>query len=88
MNNGMTFKKIGVIVADRDEYIPLSNCISGAEELKTPFAAAVKFNCGGAEVAAVLCGIGKVNAASAAMYLACGGCDLILNYGLSGGIAG
>lgn len=35
----------------------------------------------------VLCGIGMVNAATAAMHLINSGADIILNYGLSGGIS-
>lgn len=35
----------------------------------------------------ILCGIGMVNAATAAMHLINSGADIILNYGLSGGIS-
>lgn len=35
----------------------------------------------------VLCGIGTVNAAAAAMHLVNNGADILLNYGLSGGIS-
>lgn len=36
----------------------------------------------------ILCGIGTVNAAVAAMHLVNNGCEILLNYGLSGGISG
>lgn len=36
----------------------------------------------------ILCGIGTVNAAAATMHLINNGADIILNYGLSGGISG
>lgn len=36
----------------------------------------------------ILCGIGTVNAAVAAMYLVNTGSEILLNYGLSGGISG
>jgi adenosylhomocysteine nucleosidase len=43
---------------------------------------------GSAEVVSILCGIGKVNATAAAMHLVDIGCNIILNFGLSGGISG
>lgn len=88
----MSYKKIGVIVADKDEYRPFAesarDVYRNAHEISTPFASAIEFTCGGAEVIAVHCGIGKVNAASGAMYLADHGCEVILNFGLSGGLDG
>ena len=40
------------------------------------------------KVWAICCGIGKVNAASAAQKAVCEGADILVNYGLSGGISG
>lgn len=86
---------IGIVVADTEEYRPF------AEKAKQY--APKEYSCLGKEgitfnivnndshtvsVTAVLCGTGKVNAASAAAVLAYQGCDIILNYGLSGGISG
>lgn len=88
----MYYKKIGVVIADKDEYAPFVKTAgeSAADmcEAETPFHSAIKFTCGKSEVLAIFCGIGKVNAASAAMYLADHGCEAILNFGLSGGLAG
>ena len=47
-----------------------------------------KFNIGKVQVVSILCGIGKVNATAAAMHLVDIGCNIILNFGLSGGISG
>lgn len=86
--------KIGVVVADVEEYKPL--CELWAEsELPAKMKIArdnnsylLKTEKGEAEVLCINCGIGKVNAAAAAMYLINKGCSVILNYGLSGGISG
>lgn len=86
--------KIGIVIADADEFLPLEN--------KMPQLGGKLINCFGkkaynfkiesgeriADVMAVLCGIGKVNATAAATYLAMNGADIILNCGLSGGISG
>lgn len=86
--------KIGVVVADVEEYKPLC-------ELWQSFAknTDIKLNRDNntyvletenkkAEVLCINCGIGKVNAATAATHLIDLGCNVILNYGLSGGING
>ena len=86
--------KIGIIVADIDEYTPFENTIKKGEFkeysiLKRKahiFEICNKQN--KAEIISILCGIGKVNAAAAAMHLVDIGCDIILNYGLSGGVSG
>lgn len=86
-------KKIGVILADSNEYKPFVEYFSSKKE---------PFNVGGneavkielekdgntAEIIAVHCGIGKVNAANAAAALiySCG-VQTILNAGLSGAIS-
>lgn len=38
-------------------------------------------------IESILCGIGTVNATAAAMYLVNNGADILLNYGLSGGVS-
>ncbi len=88
------FYKIGIIVADSDEFAPLEQmseilCATredafGHKILKFTIESGSK----SAQVCAILSGIGKVNAATAAAFLATRGCDIIINYGLSGGISG
>lgn len=82
--------KIGLIVADIDEYKPLEDII--AEFDAKPFALANRtahsFVIDGKEVISVNCGLGKVNAAVATAALAEKGINIILNFGLSGGISG
>ena len=82
--------KIGVIVADIDEYKPFAAAIEKGKHEKFTFLKRQchKFNVDNNEVIAILCGIGKVNATAAAMHLVDIGCDIIMNYGLSGGISG
>lgn len=86
--------KIGIVVADSDEYKTLLDYIKKGEYEEYSFLKRIahKFcvenENGSAEVISILCGIGKVNATAAAMHLIDIGCDFILNYGLSGGISG
>ncbi len=86
--------KIGIVVADTDEYAPFEQTIEKDKFETYSFLGrkAHKFEIqtekGKAEVISILCGIGKVNAAAATMHLVDIGCDIILNYGLSGGISG
>lgn len=86
----MNSLKIGIIVADTDEYKPLSDFIEKGEFSEYSFLGRKghRFNISNAQVISLLCGIGKVNAAAAAAHLADIGCDIILNFGLSGGISG
>lgn len=85
--------KIGIIVADIDEYKPLKSYIEKKDFTESSFLGRqvhrfdITTQNGSAEVISILCGIGKVNAACAATHLAETGCDIILNYGLSGGIS-
>ncbi len=81
--------KIGVVVADYDEYAPFVKAMEQAtiQEYKYFNREAISFDLGKATVICINCGIGKVNAASATMHLADIGCTYILNYGLSGGIS-
>ncbi len=86
MNN----KKIGIVVADFDEYTPFTLAVKEYFPIQYDCIGrkAIKFNIGNSEIICILCGIGKVNAAAAAMYLVNSGCSCLLNYGLSGGISG
>ena len=81
--------KIGIVVADIDEYTPFVESFSNSaiKEYKYFNRKAIEFDFNGANVVCVNCGIGKVNAATAATHLADVGCTYILNYGLSGGIS-
>lgn len=86
--------KIGIIVADVDEYVPLAKRIESGEYEEYSYLSRkghkfeVSTQNGKATVISVLCGIGKVNAAVIASHFKTIGCDIILNYGLSGGISG
>ncbi len=86
--------KIGIIVADGDEYEPLARRIESGEYEEYSYLSRKghKFEVltqnSKATVISVLCGIGKVNAAVIASHFKTIGCDIILNYGLSGGISG
>lgn len=86
--------KIGVVVADVEEYKPLCDLwnefsvdgnIKMARDNDTYL---LETENGSAEVLCINCGIGKVNAAAATAHLIDLGCSVILNYGLSGGISG
>ncbi len=81
--------KIGIVVADYDEYAPFAESVSeyNVQEYKYFNRAAITFEINNVNVICVNCGIGKVNAATAATHLVDIGCDIILNFGLSGGIS-
>lgn len=86
--------KIGIVVADFDEYKPLGEAIEKDDFEGYTFLGRkghkffIKTEKGIAQVISLHCGIGKVNAATAAAHFKDIGCDIILNYGLSGGISG
>ncbi len=82
------YNKIGIVVADVMEYLPLEEyAVKNGGEKTTVFSKkAVAFKNNGVSVIAVNCLIGKVNAAFITAALIDLGCDLILNFGLSGGI--
>lgn len=86
--------KIGIVIADSDEYKPLEEYVLKGEYEEYAFLKrkghkfTVSTQNGDAEVISILCGIGKVNAAAIAAHFADLGCDIILNFGLSGGISG
>lgn len=82
--------KIGLVIADDMEYAPLLEI--GGEEHSFFGRDGHKFRFADGnreiELYAVCCGIGKVNAATAAMHLIDSGCKIMLNTGLSGGMSG
>ena len=86
--------KIGIVIADSDEYKPLEEYIEKGEFEEYSFLKrkghkfSVSTENGKAEVISILCGIGKVNATAIAAHFVDIGCDFILNFGLSGGISG
>lgn len=82
--------KLGILVADEDEYIKFEEKFKsiGAVFENSCFRRKQIFSSSGNEVVSVCFGIGKVNAATAATYLISNGCDMLLNYGYSGGISG
>lgn len=87
----MDIKKIGIIVADTDEFRPLAEKIKKGEYVKETFLRREKLSFmtdGFTQIVTVHCGIGKVNAAAAAVHLVDIGCGAVFNYGLSGGISG
>ena len=86
--------KIGIVVADVEEYEPFAERIEKGKYEEYSFLGrkghkfTVTTHNGKAEVISMLCGIGKVNATAVASHLVTIGCQIILNYGLSGGISG
>lgn len=90
----MSNLKVGIIVADVDEYAPLEQKIQEGEFKTVNFLnrTAHSFSVCGlkneAEIISINCGIGKVNATAAAMFLVDSGCDVVLNFGFSGGVSG
>ena len=81
-------RNIGIVVADEGEFSPLIEKIKNKEKCnffnREGYTAVIN-NC---RVYIFLCGIGKVNAAACTMYLKSLGCEIVLNYGYSGGISG
>lgn len=86
--------KIGIVVADADEYKTLEDYIIADTYENYSFLGRkghkfrIETDKGCADVVSILCGIGKVNATAAATHLVDLDCDVVLNYGLSGGISG
>lgn len=89
-------KRIAVVIADENEFMPLETTLRkrGIVQIEQEFGCktlqtALPTQEGSLVLKAALCGIGKVNAASAAAYLIITfQPDAILNIGLSGGLAG
>ena len=82
--------KIGIVIADEYEYIPFKQYALTKNCTEQPFHGreSLSYCENGKEVVAVQCGIGKVNAATAAAFLIAEGCGVILSAGLSGAIRG
>lgn len=82
--------KIGLVIADSDEFAPLEKLMPelGGKPVSVAGRKAYTFSVATGEITAVHCGIGKVNAATAAAALAEKGVNMLLNIGLSGGISG
>lgn len=84
----MLYEKIGIVIADIDEYEPFLKTLSLKNDYDTPFNNSVTFKLGKSQVYAVCSGVGKVNAAAATMFLITRGCEAIFNFGLSGELSG
>ena len=86
--------KIGYVVADEDEYAPLRAVADEYSAKRSDFFAreghlfTLEKDGKTIEIHSILCGIGMVNAAAAATFLANKGVDILLCSGLSGGISG
>ena len=85
--------KMGIVVADEMEFKPYELLCSNFDNYKTNIKNGnmqIEFSREKDDktinTVISLCGIGKVNAASAAAFLIAEKCDIILNLGLSGGI--
>lgn len=87
----MDYKKIGVVIADDLEFLPMMKCAEpfGYEEGEINGYKTIRFTIGKIEIVAVKCLIGKVNAAAAtAMLIMKESPDCVMNVGLSGGVKG
>ena len=86
--------KIGIVIADDCEYAPIRDKIEALDAKEANFYKreghifSFKNEERRVEVHTILCGIGMINAAAAATFLADKGVDIIFNSGLSGGISG
>lgn len=85
---------IGVVIADKDEFLPFAPYAekNGSRDGGFFGREGVIFDIVGqkrtAQVHCVVCKIGKVNAAAVTAHLIDEGADIILNFGLSGGVSG
>ncbi len=86
----MKILKIGIVIADDMEYAPIADLCGESKPYFGRDGHIFNFTDGDKriELHTVCCGIGKTNAAAAAMYLIDNGCQILLNAGLSGGISG
>ena len=64
------YKKIGIIVADEDEFKPLADLVTRGKFSESEFLKRriLRFKSGPADIYAMHCGVGKVNAAAAAAH--------------------
>ncbi len=81
-------EKIGVIIADKDEFIPFAESVKNLDVKSFDFLKkkGMVLKLDGAEAICLSSGIGKVNAAAACMHLIDIGCRIVLNFGMSGGL--
>lgn len=87
----MDYKKIGFVIADDSEFAPVQKYCdnNGGESYVRRSKNYCRFDCGGTQIVAVLCGTGKVNAAAAtAALIETENPDCIINFGLSGAVNG
>ncbi len=85
--------KIGLIIADEMEYAAWEEVIDQTATRRDFYARKGHTYCiikdgKTIQIDSILCGIGMINATAAAMHLVENGVDILLNYGLSGGISG
>lgn len=87
----MNYNKIGVVIADDMEFLPLVESVKslGSEKGEINSYETISFSANGKEITAIKCRTGKVNAAAAtAMLIDKINPDCIMNIGLSGGVKG
>ncbi len=87
----MNYNKIGVVIADDMEFLPLVESVKslGSEKGEINSYETISFSVNGKEITAIKCRTGKVNAAAAtAMLIDKINPDCIMNIGLSGGVKG
>lgn len=85
--------KVGLVIADDAEYAALKNIkeiklVSKNFNIREGHTFCLEKNGKTISVWAVCCGVGTVNAAVATQHLIDYGTDILVNYGLSGGISG
>ena len=87
----MDYKRIGIVIADDMEFLPLVESVKslGSEKGEINSYETISFSVNGKEITAIKCRTGKVNAAAAtAMLIERIKPDCIMNIGLSGGVKG
>lgn len=86
--------KIGLVIADMGEFAPFASYAEGSLLESGEYLGrqgkifTVKGEKREAEVYCIICNVGKVNAAAVTAHLIDKGCEIILNFGLSGGVSG
>lgn len=91
ITSSMKNLKIGILIADIDEYVIISRWLEKNGAVRKDY-----YSCmghyfkteDGNEICTVVSGCGTVNAAVGTLYLVNCGCDVIFNTGYSGGIKG
>ncbi len=83
------YRKIGVVIADDEEFKPFKDFAlqNGGKEILIFSRPAFVMKIKGTEIFAVHSFVGKTNAAALTSKLISDGCEIILNYGLSGSIS-